>query len=79
MNFKKSTRRYKKYMVTLSNGSTVHFGDNRYQQYKDKTGLGLYTHMDHLDKDRRVRYKKRHESTRHKKYSPSWFSDKYLW
>jgi len=79
MDFKKSTRKYKKYMVKLNDGTTVHFGDNRYSQYKDKTGLGLYTHLDHLDKDRRARYKKRHEGTRHKKYSASWFSDQYLW
>ena len=44
----KSNRKYKKYMATIvdDNGTiykNVHFGDTRYQQYKDKTPLGLYS------------------------------------
>ena len=79
MDFKVSTRKNKKYMVKLENGTTVHFGDKRYQQYRDSTGVGAYSHLNHLDKKRRENYKTRHEKTRHNKYSPSWFSDSFLW
>ena len=84
LRFEKSNRKNKKYVAILFNKKTkrinkVHFGSSLYEQYKDKTGLKLYSHKDHLDKERRKRYKARHEKTRHKKYSASWFSDKYLW
>jgi len=66
---------------------TVQFGDKRYTQYKDKTPLKLYSHLDHKDKKRRERYRTRHEAIKTKegkkaykiKYSPSWFSYNYLW
>ena len=35
---------------------TTSFGHKDYQQYKDRTGLKLYSHLDHLDKDRRKNY-----------------------
>ena len=79
MDFKVSTRKNKKYMVKLENGTTVHFGDKRFKQYRDSTGVGAYSHLNHLDKKRRENYKTRHEKTRHNKYSPSWFSDSFLW
>jgi hypothetical protein len=74
---KKSTRKYKKYMAVFKD-KTIHFGDNRYQQYKDQTKLKLYEHLDHLDKKRRELYYKRH-GTEAKLYSAKWFSHKYLW
>ena len=46
----KSTRQFKKYMAVFSESKTVvHFGDNRYGQYKDKTKLKLYSRLDHND------------------------------
>jgi hypothetical protein len=72
--FQKSTRKHKKYQVKVNN-KTVHFGDNRYQQYKDK--IGLYSMLDHGDKERRKRYYARHGKA--VKYSPKWFSHNYLW
>ena len=43
----------KKYKVTVfyKNGTkkTVQFGDKRYQQFRDKTPLKLYTSKNHLD------------------------------
>ena len=81
--FEKSNNKNKKYKAILKDdkGSfkSVHFGDTRYQQYKDTTGLGEYTHLDHNDDKRRRLYKSRHEKTRHNKHSASWFSDNYLW
>ena len=80
MNFeiKKSTRKNKKYMAKVGD-KWVHWGDTRYQHYKDSTPLKLYSHLDHLDPIRRELYKARHEGTRHKLYSPSWFSFRILW
>ena len=81
LGFTKSSNPKKKYdAYLLHNGKIkkVPFGDTAYQQYQDKA-LGLYKYLDHLDKDRRIRYKLRHEQDRHIKYSAGWFSDKYLW
>ena len=86
MNFKKSTRPGKKYMVVV-NGKTIHFGDIKMQQYTDTTGLGLYTHLNHNDEKRRASYLARAKGIKNKKGEPTWkdknsanyFSVKYLW
>lgn len=83
--FKKSDRKNKKYMAILRNKDTdrtvkVHFGDDRYEHYKDTTGLDLYSHKDHKDKKRRDNYRKRHKGFLKKGYySPSFFSYYFLW
>jgi len=82
--FRKSTRKNKKYDAILMHKHTgrrhtVSFGDNRYEQYKDSTGVGAYTHKNHGDSERRRRYRLRHAKTAKKKFSPSWFAYKYLW
>lgn len=56
--FKKSERKDKKYKV-FYNGNWIHFGHRKMQQYRDSTGLGLYSHLDHLDKRRRDNYRAR--------------------
>lgn len=71
----------KKYNAILEeNGQIkkVGFGHQDYQQYKDSTGLNLYSHLNHLDKKRRENYYKRH-SKNYPKYSADYFSKKYLW
>ena len=75
---KKSTRKHKKYMAVFKNGKAVHFGDNRYEQFKDSTGLGVYSHLNHGNLERRKRYYSRH-GTKTKLYSAKWFSHKFLW
>jgi hypothetical protein len=82
--FRKSTRRHKKYDAILYDNKKniykhIPFGDNRYQQFKDITGLNIYSHLDHNDPIRRANYRKRHDNTHNIKYSPSWFSWYYLW
>jgi mRNA degradation ribonuclease J1/J2 len=85
--FEKSNKKNKKYKATTPDGKVVHFGDKRYQHYQDKTPLGLYGHLNHGDEVRRKKYKARHEKillkdgtpAYQKKYTPSWFSYKYLW
>ncbi len=72
----------KKYKVVVFVGGkkikTTQFGDNRYEQYKDKVKLGLYSNKDHGDKTRRKNYYNRH-GKKAKKYSAKYFSHKYLW
>ena len=78
-----STKKNKKYMASVKDKygiiKEVHFGDHRYMHYKDNTKIKIFTYLNHYDKERRKAYKARHENTRHIKWSPSWFSDKYLW
>ena len=83
--FRKSTRKNKKYDGILGDekGNKIYipFGDNRYEQYKDTTGLGLYSNKDHLDKKRRTSYRARHgaNGSHTIRYTPAWFSWTYLW
>lgn len=78
--FVKSTRKNKKYDVYEQKQDGLKyltsFGDVRYQHYKDK--LGLYSHLNHLDKKRRDLYYTRHKKD-YPKYSPDWLSKKLLW
>lgn len=84
----KSTAKNKKYSVyVLKNGNKtlIHFGDKRYQHFKDK--IGLYKNLDHNDKERRERYLKRAKGIKNKKGQLTWkdrnssnyYSVKFLW
>ena len=87
MNFKKSTRPGKKYMVVAPNGKTIHFGDSSSEQYRDTTGLGLYTHLNHNDEKRRASYLARAKGIKDKngnltwknKNSANYYSIRWLW
>ena len=79
----KSTRKHKKYMVYVKANNKrgyklIHFGSSRHQQYKDKTPLKLYSHLDHKDEKRKKLYYKRHGKYA-KKDTPKYFSHMYLW
>jgi len=88
--FKKSTRKDKKYMVKVGN-KWIHFGaivnGKPMEQFKDSTGLGLYSKYDHGDKERRKRYLARAKGIKDKqgnltwkdKESSNYYSIKYLW
>jgi hypothetical protein len=77
--FRKSTRANKKYDAILDDGTIVPFGDSRYEQFHDR--IGLYSHLDHNDPQRRANYRARHGAQGHhlKKNSPAYFSWNYLW
>ncbi len=64
LGFSKSTRKGKKYTASVltAEGKTrkVHFGGIGYEQYRDSTGLGHYSHCDHGDTRRRRNYFTRH-------------------
>lgn len=55
-------KKYRAYIKNNENKLTRHidFGDNRYEQYKDKTPKSLYKQKDHGDKTRMKNYFKRH-------------------
>jgi len=83
--FQKSNTANKKYDAILQNKKTkklkkIPFGDKRYQQYQDTTGLGLYSTKDHKDKERRLNYRKRHRVyIKDDSYSAGYFSMIFLW
>ena len=86
----KSKNKNKKYSVyVMKNGkkTLIHFGDKRYQQFRDTTPLRLYKKLDHMDNDRRRRYlqrsrkitNKKGELTHKDKNSSNYYSIKFLW
>ena len=89
--FKKSTRSDKKYMVKTPSGKWIHFGavvnGKPMEQFKDSTGLGIYSKYDHGDKKRRDAYRARHKAIKLKDGTPAYknkeqaayYSWKYLW
>ncbi len=81
--FEKATRKNKKYKAILKdkdgNEKSVHFGSTSYEQYKDTTGLGIWSHKDHNDEKRRSNFRSRMGKAAKKKYSPAFFSYHYLW
>lgn len=83
--FEKSKTANKKYDAILQNKKTkklkkIPFGDKRYQQYQDTTGLGIYSDKDHKDKERRLNYRKRHKVyIKDGYYSAGYFSMNFLW
>ena len=61
----------KKYTAYVRNNKTkktrvIHFGDQRYQQYKDRVNLGLYTHKNHNTRKRMNRYFLRHSGIKNR-------------
>jgi hypothetical protein len=82
--FQKSQRKYKKYDAVLQHKRTkkvvlIPFGDTRYQQFHDSTGLGLYSHLDHNDEQRRQNYWSRHRADSKVQFSAGFFAANYLW
>ena len=58
INFRKSKTKNKKYDAILMDKKTnklkyVPFGDDRYGQYRDTTGLNIYSNKDTMDIKRR--------------------------
>lgn len=77
---KVSKRRHKKYDVYLKEKEKdkylFSFGDNRYEQYRDK--FGYYSAIDHFDLIRRNAYYKRHKRT-DDIFSAKYWSNYFLW
>ena len=84
LRFEKSRNKTKKYDALIQHVKTgkikrVPFGMKGYAQYKDKTGLGLYSSLDHGDLKSRKNYRKRHFGEDKNKFSSGYFSWKYMW
>lgn len=89
----KSKVKDKKYSAILNTGRKVDFGYAPMGQYKDSTGLGIYSHKNHLDKTRRRRYLQRHhggETSKtnaladeirrsHGRITARWLATEFLW
>lgn len=84
--FRKSTKRGKKYDAFYK-GRWIPFGQLGYQHYKDSTGLGLYTRLNHNDKLRRANYLRRAKGIKDKfgrltwrnPNSANYYAIRYLW
>jgi hypothetical protein len=74
--FRKSKRHNKKYDVFKKGVYIISFGQLPYQHYRDK--IGLYSHLDHNDSQRRKNYYARHGKEAEKD-SAKYFSHRYLW
>lgn len=87
----------KKYTALIKNNKTkkirkLHFGDRRYQQFKDRTPLKLYKSKNHGTRKRMQNYFSRHSGTKNRKkaiqkekrksrgnYNAKILSHEYLW
>ena len=74
--FTRSTDRGKKYDAFKDGKKIASFGGRHYEHYRDR--IGLYSHLDHGNKERRKRFYDRH-GTMPRKESALWFSSKFLW
>jgi hypothetical protein len=87
-------KKYTAYIKHIKDGKTrkIHFGDRRYQQYKDRVPLGLYKHKNHNTRKRMRNYFSRHSGTKKRgvaikkekmkskgKYNAKILSHVYLW
>ena len=84
--FVRSSDSNKKYDAILEHKTTgrrkkISFGQRGASQYRDSTGLKLYSNFDTNDPKRKKLYQQRHEGEGepNRKYSPGWFSWHYLW
>ena len=73
---KAKNKKYSVYVRKHGRKRLIHFGDERYQQYRDK--LGHYRELDHNDPERRKRYYNRHGPSDGKDTAKYW-SHKILW
>lgn len=85
LGFRKSPNLNKMYYALLENKQNkklvrVHFGHDKYKNYRDITGLNAYPTLIHGDSDRRRRYRARAVGKiRPDSYSASHFSYHFLW
>jgi hypothetical protein len=95
--FQKSNIKNKKYKALIKDKTTgkirtIHFGDKRYEQYKDSTPLKIYSRKNHGDRQRQFNYFRRHSGVGNRKeaimkekrkslgkYNPKILSHIYLW
>ena len=82
---KKATAKNKKYKVKFKDGTSLNFGDTRFEQYKDR--IGEFKNKNHNDKQRRKNYLTRASKIKDKSNkltvnnikSPNFYSTRVLW
>lgn len=82
--FRVSFTKFKKYDAILENKQTgklkyIPFGDTFSKHFKDITGLGYYTYLNHNDPKRRTAFRKRFYEKARFLYSSAYFAYHYLW
>ena len=57
-----NNKKYTAHIINKKNKKerVLHFGDKNYEQFKDRTNIGLYTKKNHCDKNRQKNYYRRH-------------------
>jgi hypothetical protein len=71
--YEKSTRKDKK-LMTRVDGKLIHFGNPKYQHFKDKTGI--WRNKNHGDPERRKNYLSRAKGIKLKDGSLAWKNPK---
>lgn len=89
LSIQKSSRKNKKYVIKVDYNNVIkdiHFGDVRYEQYKDRTPIKLYKSLDHGNNERRINYLSRASKiinhnglSMNDPFSPNRYSMLYLW
>ena len=69
-------KKYSVFVLKDNKKKLIHFGDKRYQQFKDK--IGFYKKLDHNDPKRKKLYFIRHGKSTDKNTAKYW-SNKILW
>jgi len=80
-------KKYSVYVYKDGKRKLIHFGDTRYQHFKDSVRGHHYKHLDHNDMDRRLNYLRRALEIKDSKgrltykllHSSNYYSVKYLW
>lgn len=79
-NIRKSSQKNKKYAADVVYNNKLyknqHFGDVRYQHYKDSTPMKLYSYLNMNDLERRRLFHARHKNNTG---IPSMLSKEFLW
>jgi hypothetical protein len=71
-NFKRSSRKHKKYDVYKNGKYITSFGDTRYEHYKDR--LGAFKNLNHGNEKRRQNYLKRAKAIKDKNGKLTWMN-----
>ena len=69
-------KKYSVYVMRDGRRKLIHFGDRRYQQFRDR--LGHFSHLDHNDQRRRELWYARHGRTNDRS-SPRYWAARVLW
>lgn len=81
-----SNKKYSVFVRKEGKKKLIHFGSRKYKHFMDRVS-DRYEHLNHLDEDRKERYRKRHQAIKlkngkiaiHDKNQPAYWSYYFLW